>query len=317
MSLALPALADDSAESTSLLLTEQLLVLATIVGSVAALPPLIEFLIERRKRRERLALSLDDEPVADLTVRFAGQQALLEDIADLIDRIKEPRAYRTLTLGNEVLIIGPPLAGKKTLARRIAQLGGIQRLITVYNPRNSDALALAKTLLRRDTDERVMLLLPNVDEVIRTDDEDVQAELDALVETTSKRQNVLVVGTASRFEADSQVDNLFGMKILMPGAPPARHPARTHDPALARVLEQVVRFYLARSQEDSCSLEAIDENAVVERILSVVTNPAEIEDIFEAARTEALYRVRTQRATSRVITAPMLEKAIRRVMATG
>lgn len=46
------------------LLTEQLILVATIVGAIAALPPLIEFLVERRKRRERIELSLDDEPVS-------------------------------------------------------------------------------------------------------------------------------------------------------------------------------------------------------------------------------------------------------------
>jgi len=308
---------DSGGESTTLLLTEQILVLATILGSVAALPTLIDFLVERRKRRERLSLSLDDEPVAGLSIRLAGQEELLEDIADLIDRIKDPRAYRSLTLGNEALIIGPPLSGKKTLARRIAQMGGIERLITVYNPRNTDALARAKTLLRRQTDERVMLLLPNIDEVVRADDEELEAELDALIETTSGRQNVMVVGTASHFEPDSRVDNLFGMKIVLPGTPPVRQPHRPHDPALARVLERVARFYLARARQDQCALEGIDEPAAVARILSVAQNPAEIEDIVEAARTDAVYRRRTGRASAGAITPEVLDKAIRRVMATA
>ncbi len=307
---------DSGGESTTLLLTEQMLVLATILGSVAALPTLIEFLVERRKRRERLALSLDDEAVASLSVRLAGQEELLEDIADLIDRIKDPRAYRSLTLGNEALIIGPPLSGKKTLARRIAQLGGIERLITVYNPRNTDALARAKTLLRRQTDERVMLLLPNIDEVVRADDEELEAELDALIETTSGRQNVMVVGTASHFEPDSRVDNLFGMKIVLPGTPPVRPAQRPHDPALAHVLERVARFYLARAGKDSCRLEGHDEAAAIARILGVAQNPAEIEDIVEAARTDALYRLRTGKTPTGAITPEVLGKAIRRVMAT-
>ena len=56
------------------------------------LPTLIEFLIDRRKRKERIALSLDDLAVADLEVRLAGLDALLADIVDLIDRAKHPRS---------------------------------------------------------------------------------------------------------------------------------------------------------------------------------------------------------------------------------
>jgi hypothetical protein len=48
------------------LVTEQIILLATVIGAVATLPALIEFLIDRRKRKERIALSLDDLAVADL-----------------------------------------------------------------------------------------------------------------------------------------------------------------------------------------------------------------------------------------------------------
>src|SRR5262245_7706577 len=98
------------------LISEQVLLIATVVGAVATLPTLIEFLIDRRKRKERIALSLDDVAVADLEVRLAGLDDLLADIADLIDRARHPEAYESCRLGNEMLIIGPNLSGKKTLA---------------------------------------------------------------------------------------------------------------------------------------------------------------------------------------------------------
>jgi hypothetical protein len=45
----------------ALLITEELLVFATVVGSVGALPAFIEFVSEFRKRKERINLSLEEE----------------------------------------------------------------------------------------------------------------------------------------------------------------------------------------------------------------------------------------------------------------
>ena len=55
---------------TALLFTEQLLVFATIIGSVAALPSFIEFISGVRKRKERIDLSLEDEAVDQLHPRL-------------------------------------------------------------------------------------------------------------------------------------------------------------------------------------------------------------------------------------------------------
>ena len=134
--------------NSALLITEQVLVFAVFVGSVAALPAFIEFVTEVRKRKERIDLSLEDEVASTLRPRVAGMDDLLTSIADLIDRARNPAAYQDLKIGNEVLIIGPNQTGKKSLAQKIAQLAGMDRVVTVFNPRDSDALAKAKSLVR-------------------------------------------------------------------------------------------------------------------------------------------------------------------------
>lgn len=310
------------------LVSNQLLLLATVVGAIAALPALIEFVLDAKKRRERIALSLDDEPVSRIRVQLAGMEGVLADIADLIDRAKHPQPYADLRLGNELLIIGPALMGKKTLARRIAQLAGFDRLLTVYNPRNGDALARAKTLLRRSTGEKVMLLLPNIDQLFDDPrgareevDAEVEAELDALIEAVASRDNVLVVGTATGFREGSDIDNLFGMKIVLPGTPPVEH--RTPGagallPEARAMLREVATHYLRAATRAGCDLSGLTEDEAIERVLGHAVNPAEVEDIVEAARTTAIFHARSDAASRGrpTIDGAVLDKAIRRVMAT-
>ena len=153
LAFAFRAIAQDE-NSTESRFLEEVMLLATVVGSVAALPALIEFMLERRKRKERISLSLDETMVSTLDPRLAGLDDLLESIADLIDRAKFPQAYASLKVGNELLIIGGPLSGKKTLAQVIAKKAQFDRLITIYNPRNADALAKAKSLITRRPSEK-------------------------------------------------------------------------------------------------------------------------------------------------------------------
>ena len=306
-----PAANSDSA----LLLTEEILVLATIVGSVAALPAFIEFISDRRKRRERVYLSLEDVPVSSLNPRLAGLDHLLESIADLVDRARTPSAYQDLKIGNEVLIIGPNQSGKKSLAQRIAQMAGIERLVTVYNPRDSDALAKAKGIVRGYRRKKVMLLLPRIDLAYQLGDPELLAALDALIETTSERPNVLVVATTVDFAADSDLDNMFGIKLALPGA--GLNPAdRPEIPAEAgRMLSDVVHFYLAEAQHRGFQLAGMTEDEFRSRILECVVNPAEIEDIVVLCQTTAIYRKRTRQTTGAIFTREVLETAIARVIA--
>jgi hypothetical protein len=306
-----PAAGSDSA----LLFTEELLVIATVVGSVAALPVFIEFISDYRKRRERVYLSLDDVAVASLSPRLAGMDELLSSIADLMDRARTPAAYQDLKIGNEVLVIGPNQSGKKSLAQKMAQMAGMERLITVYNPRDSDALAKAKAIVRGYKRRKVMLLLPRIDLAYQAGDPQLLAELDALIETTSESQNVLVVATTVAFEANSDLDNIFGIKLALPGAGLnlADRPEIPED--AERMLAEVVHFYLSEAQKRGFQLAGITEGEFCTRILEVVINPAEIEDIVVLCQTTALYRKRTRRDTTTMFTREILETAIARVVA--
>jgi hypothetical protein len=311
------AWAQDSSEGGAVtLVSEQIILIATVVGAVSTLPALIEFLIDRRKRRERIALSLDDLAVADLEVRLAGLDGLLADIADLIDRARNPEAYASLKVGNEILIIGPAASGKKTLAQRIAKDAGLDRIIIVYNARNADALAVAKSLVQRYRRQKVMLLLPRLDNVTEDKDEEVLAELDALIDTTTERSNVLVVGTAVDFEPGSLLDNMFGVVLALPGTP-VKH-AREHPvPEDARrMLVDVTRFYLEEAKGAGFVFVDLDENAAVDRIARAARNPSDVADIIVLAETTALYRQQQGAVKSPEITGEVVEKSIRRVIVT-
>jgi hypothetical protein len=306
---------DPAAGNTSaLLITEQVLVFAVFVGSVAALPAFFEFVTELRKRKERIDLSLEDEDAKDLRPRLAGMDQLLDNIADLIDRARNPAAYQDLKIGNEVLIIGPSQTGKQSLAQKIAQMAGMDRVITVFNPRDSDALAKAKSKVRGYKWQKVMLLLPRIDLAYQQGDPEVLTELDALIETTSERQNVLVAATTVSFEADSDLDNIFGIKLVLPGAKVGKaHRAEIPEDA-ERMLAEVATFYLNEAKRRGFTLQGMDEESFCGRILESVINPAEVEDIVALCETTALYRKRSRQATDLIITKEILELAMSRVV---
>ncbi len=298
----------------ALLITEQLLVFATVIGSVGMLPALIEFVSDRRKTKERIDLSLEDEPVDVLRPRLAGMDALLASIEDLVDRARHPEVYEDLRLGNEVLIIGPAQSGKKSLAQTIAKRTGMERLVTVYNPRDSDALAEAKSLVRGYKWKRVMLLLPRIDLAYKESDPEVLAELDALIESTSERANVLVVATATTFVPDSDLDNTFGIKLVLPGAEVLETDRREIPEDAQKMLADVAAFYLGEARRRGFALEGLSEAEYCRAVLDGAMNPAEIEDIVTLCETTALYRRRTKQSSRLVITPEILETAIGRVV---
>jgi hypothetical protein len=307
-----------AASDTALLFTEQVLVLATIIGSVAALPSFIEFISGVRKRRERIDLSLEDEAVEQLHPRLAGMEDLLRSIEDLVDRARFPQAYQDLKIGNEVLIIGPSQSGKKSLAQTLAKATGMERLVTVYNPRDSDALAKAKSLVTRYKRRKVMLLLPRIDLAYKESDPEVLTELDALIESASERQNVLVIATAVSFEPDSDLDNLFGIKLALPGAEVIGVNRRIAPadvaPEVQQMMAEVARFYLAEAQRCHFSIDGMTADEFCAIILADAMNPAEIEDIVVLCETAALFRRRTNRSPALIITREILDTAIARVV---
>jgi hypothetical protein len=74
-----------------------------------------------------------------------------------------------------------------------------------------------------------MLLLPRLDHVAEHEDDEVFAELDALIDTTSNLSNTLVVGTAVRFEPNGLLDSMFGIVLALPGTPLAVVSAQSDD----------------------------------------------------------------------------------------
>lgn len=295
-------------------LNDNIVMIATVLATVAAFPALIEFLFDYYKRKERIGLSLEELPVAGLDVRLAGMDELLSDIADLIDRIKHPDAYSNLKVGNEILLIGPPLSGKKALAKRIAQLANMDRMIIVHNPRNSDALAKAKKILQFERHRKMVLLLPRLDLIDEEEDEELLTELDALIETSSGRDNILVIGTAARFIPGSEVDNLFGITLALPGADVGAPSRPVADETVHRLLEHVAHFYLKAALAQGYVLSDITTEGFVARILLSVQNPSQVEDTVILCQTTALYRARQQPLAHPVITPDILEIALKRVV---
>ncbi|MEJ0062335.1 MAG: hypothetical protein WDO70_03820 [Alphaproteobacteria bacterium] len=298
------------------LLAEAGIAIGVLIGAGTTMPMLLEFLFERSKRKERIALSLEELEVKDIRAPLAGCDDLLQDIADLIDRARHPGPYSKLRVGNEILIIGPPLSGKKTLAKRIAIDAAMNRLLIVHNPRNGDALAAAKRIIQKKGHDKIMLLLPRLDLIDPKEDEELLTELDALIETATGRANVLVVGTAIHYEHGNEIDNLFGTVLPMPGTPVATPKSLQRSEEVKHMLDAVARHYLGQALKEGDQLQDMTETDFIARVLDAVTNPAEIEDITALCQTAALYRQRTRQTPTRVITPGILEKVIKRVVIT-
>jgi hypothetical protein len=296
-------------------LGDRILTIAAILEAIVLLPILLEFLIEWRKRRHAVELSLEIIDVPGLNVQLAGIDELLTDIRDIVDRARHPEAYAELRLGNEILIAGPPLSGKKALAKRIAIEASFDRIIIVHNPRNVDALARAKHLAMRSGKKKVMLLLPRLDLIDDREDEELLVELDALIELTSELSNTLIIGTTNKLVAGSEIDYLFGATLTLPGAPVVSEPTQPLQGDVHRMLAGVTEFYLDRAIKAGYRLTDISRDGFIARILLNVTNPAQIEDIIVLCQTSAIYRQRKGgKGAERLLTPDILELAMRRVV---
>lgn len=161
----------------------------------------------------------------------------------------------------------------------------------------------------------MLLLLPRIDLAYQQGDPELLTELDALIETTSERQNVLVVATTVSFEANSDLDNIFGIKLSLPGASvdAADRPKIPED--AERMLAEVATYYLKEAQRRGFQLAGMTEEEFRGRVLECAMNPAEIEDIVVLCQTTALYLKRTRKAAGTTFTREILETAIGRVVA--
>jgi len=305
-------------------LGDQILTVAAVLEAVVLLPILLEFIIDRRKRKHAVELSLEIVDTAGLDVQLAGVDDVLFDIRALIDRARHPEAYSELRLGNEILIAGPPLSGKKALAKRIAIDAACDRIIIVHNPSNVDALARAKHLAKQSRHHKVMLLLPRLDLIDDREDEELLAELDALIEATSDLSHALVVGTTNRLVAGSEVDHLFGVTLTLPGAPVVPTPHQSLQSDVHRMLSGVADFYLDRTLKAGYRLDGISRDGFLARMLLSVTNPAQIEDAVVLCQTASIFRQRESvkektsgKNSDRIITPDMLELAMRYVVVGG
>jgi hypothetical protein len=294
--------------------SDQILTFAALLEAVVLLPILIEFIVDRRKRKHAVNLSLEVIDVAGVSAHLAGLDETLADISDLIDRARYPEAYAELQLGNEIMIAGLPLSGKKTLARRIAKEAKFDRIIIVHNPRNADALARAKHMMLRGRYRKTMLLLPRLDLIDEREDEELLVELDAVIEAVSELSHTLVVATSNHLVSGSEIDNLFGITIMLPGAPVVPMPQTPLMAEVHRMLASVAEFYIARILQAGYALADISREGFIARLLMAVSNPAQIEDIIVLCQTSAIHRQRIHKATNRQITSEILEMSIRRVV---
>jgi hypothetical protein len=125
---------------------------------------------------------------------------------------------------------------------------------------------------------------------------------------------VLVIATTVSFEANSDLDNIFGIKLSLPGAKvDAADRLEIPDDA-ERMLAEVASFYLREAQRRGFQLHGMTEEEFRARVLECAMNPAEIEDIVVLCQTTALYRKRTKKAPATTFTREILETAIGRVV---
>lgn len=295
-------------------MTEQILTLAALLEAIVLMPILIEFLSERQKRRHTVALGLEVIEVAGLNTQLAGLDEILGDIKELIDRARHPDAYADLKLGNEILIVGPPLSGKKALAKRIAKEANFDHIIIIHNPRNRDVLARAKALAQKTRNHKVMLLLPRLDLIDEREDEEILVEIDALIEATSELSHALVVGTTNKLVCGSEIDNLFGVALPLPGAPVVPLPHVPLSPETHRMMAAVADFYVDRALEAGYELSDISRDGLIARLLISVTNPAQLEDTIVLCQTSAICRQRTGKTKNKQITPEIVELAMRLVI---
>ncbi|MGB4101089.1 MAG: hypothetical protein WBK91_04195 [Alphaproteobacteria bacterium] len=298
--------------------------LAAELGLIAVLSPeLLRHLAERKERKARISLNIEVLDPKKINRQVYGLSELTAQIGGLLDRVKHPEAYAGVDSGNEILIVGPEQGGKKALAFHIARETGIDRIIVVYNPRDADVLARAKSMIedvptvwqrvartltrkKPSAATKTMLLLPGLNPVAAHHGAAWLDQLAALIETAGNMPNVLIVGTAETSQRNGEVASWFGTTLALPESKEAWN----------KMLEQIAHGYLDAALSSGYVLSDIPRSDFVGKLLAKDPSPAEINDTLMHCEAEAIYASRRGAGGTRVraITPEILENAITRAI---
>lgn len=291
--------------------------------AIVLTPELLRHYAERRERKARVNLNIETFDPRKNTQLIFGLDHFTGEIRDIIDRVKYQKAYASIDVGNEILIVGPQQSGKKALAIHIAKLADISRVIVVYNPRDADVLVRAKSMIENRPSfwsrvvhlltlqqimpnlEKTMLLLPGLDPANGNKGEAWCDQLEALIETSSSLPHVLVVGTVIEYDRRGEVASWFGTALLLPeaGSEPWNDMVKT-----------IAEGFLNAALKENYQLAGLGEADFVARILEVKPNPAEVKDIFAQCKTLATHNKRQGSIPGLLLTPAILDIAIERVI---
>ena len=301
--------------------------LAEAAIALVLAPELLKHFASVREREARIALNIEIVDPKKNTQPVYGLDPITSGLHDFIDRARNPRAYAELDAGNEILIVGPEQAGKKALALHIAQLADIGRVVIVYNPRDADVLARAKSMIENrpslwrrivrsfalhedlPRSQKTMLLLPGLDPANGNKGEAWCDQLEALIETASSLPHVLIVGTAATYERKGEVASWFGTVLPLP-----EEGSAGWDDMIKQIADGFLEAALKAKYRLADDFQSHD---FIERILRGRPNPAEVKDIFAHCKTLATYKQRKDRGAQLLFTPEILATAIKRVIPPG
>ena len=134
----------------------------------------------------------------------------------------------------------------------------------LLNPRDSDALAKAKSLVRGYKWQKVMLLLPRIDLAYQQGDPEVLTELDARSSKPPPSGKMFWLPLQLlTFEANSDLDNIFGIKLVLPGAKVGKAHREEIPEDAQQMLAQVTTFYLGEAKRRGFMLQGLDALVVL------------------------------------------------------
>ena len=282
-------------------------------------PDFLKFRDERRRIRARTAINFEIIDPHKIRQPVYGGKDILGNIDDIVDRVRFPDHYQSINPSNEILIVGPPGAGKTSRALQIAREAGIHRAIVVYNSRDSDTLAHAKKIIdhhpsflwqaatrvfTKHAPKIDLLLLPGLDNVTTNNGDPWLDQLQALVEVASQNPNVLVIATTEQYQSTNKIASWFGTVLEFP----------QRDNAEWKVMTQeIAKGYLESTKILGYKLKDIKDEDFIKQTLEQKPTPADIQDIFVHCQTLAVYQRKKQSQSDLELTSEILSMAIKRV----